>query len=274
METGIYCIENMINNKKYIGKSVNINKRWNAHKRELNNNIHKNDHLRKAWCKYGKENFKLWIIENCEENILLEKEIYWIKKYETNNSKFGYNMTKGGDGSSGRVTSEETKIKLRESHKGLGKGRHLSEETKNKLREINKGENNPNFGKHPSEETKTRISNSNKGKTRLEETKEKMSKNHWDTSGENNPFFGKHHSEETKKNMSKNHPNRTGENNPKAILKESDVLDILDLFFIKKFTKKEISDKYSKKCSSKNINHILKGETWKHIYNMFMEKGG
>ena len=38
-KTGIYCIENTINHKKYIGQSIDIYSRWSKHKSELNNNI-------------------------------------------------------------------------------------------------------------------------------------------------------------------------------------------------------------------------------------------
>lgn len=51
-----------------------------------------------AMNKYGVENF---IVEELEyvkdENILSEREVYWIKELETYGSK-GYNATKGGDG--------------------------------------------------------------------------------------------------------------------------------------------------------------------------------
>jgi predicted GIY-YIG superfamily endonuclease len=34
---GIYCIENLVNSKKYIGQSKDINRRWKEHKNQLNN---------------------------------------------------------------------------------------------------------------------------------------------------------------------------------------------------------------------------------------------
>ena len=46
-QSGIYCIENLISGKKYIGQSVNIQNRWNHHICELNKGIHYNDHLQK-----------------------------------------------------------------------------------------------------------------------------------------------------------------------------------------------------------------------------------
>ena len=40
-DIGIYCIENKINNKKYIGQSIHIHRRWSEHKYELNINLGK-----------------------------------------------------------------------------------------------------------------------------------------------------------------------------------------------------------------------------------------
>lgn len=57
MTCGIYCIRNKINNNKYIGQSVNIEKRFETHKHFLNKNSHHNRHLRRAWDKYGEHSF-------------------------------------------------------------------------------------------------------------------------------------------------------------------------------------------------------------------------
>ena len=76
--TGIYKIENLVNEKVYIGQAVNISRRWNEHKFHLKNNNHFNKHLQNAWNKYGEKNFKFEPIEECLEIELDEKEIYWI----------------------------------------------------------------------------------------------------------------------------------------------------------------------------------------------------
>lgn len=48
--------------------------------------------------KYGIENFIIEELEQVkDENLLSEREIYWIKELETYGSK-GYNASKGGDG--------------------------------------------------------------------------------------------------------------------------------------------------------------------------------
>lgn len=93
---GIYAIKNKVNNKMYIGKSVNINDRLKRHKKEIKLKIHKNKHLQSAWYFYGEDNFEILILERCKKDLLNQKEIFWIEFYDSFNN--GYNKTKGGDG--------------------------------------------------------------------------------------------------------------------------------------------------------------------------------
>lgn len=102
---GIYRIENLINHKNYIGQSVDIYDRWAEHKWELNNGKHNNQHLLSSWRKYGADNFEFTIIEQCDENELNEREIYWIEYYDSYLN--GYNQTKGGDGCFGKIWTEK-----------------------------------------------------------------------------------------------------------------------------------------------------------------------
>lgn len=95
---GIYKIENKVNGKVYIGQSVNIEKRWNAHRCELLRNAHYNEHLQRSWNKYGEDKFDFILIEECEETELNDKEIYWIDYYRSCEEQFGYNSQIGGAG--------------------------------------------------------------------------------------------------------------------------------------------------------------------------------
>lgn len=99
-------IKNINNNKVYIGQSVNIENRWMHHKSELNNNKHINDYLQNAWNKYGQDSFCFIVIEECLEDELNDKEIYYINKYDSMNN--GYNLCAGGNGIRGyKHTAEE-----------------------------------------------------------------------------------------------------------------------------------------------------------------------
>lgn len=92
MTCGIYKITNKINNKSYIGQSVFIEERWKEHKENAWDKI---SPLYEDMRKYGIKNFSFNIIEECDTDLLNEKEKYWISFY--NSYLNGYNKTKGGD---------------------------------------------------------------------------------------------------------------------------------------------------------------------------------
>lgn len=97
---GIYKITNLVNNKIYIGKSKNIEKRWKQH---IDEAYHGSQRLLcKAIRKYKECNFSFQIIESIPiekyDKISSSREIYWIAYYDS--YKQGYNMTPGGDGGS------------------------------------------------------------------------------------------------------------------------------------------------------------------------------
>lgn len=93
---GIYSITNLVNNKMYIGQSKYIYQRWKRHRTFLNLSKGINPHLQNAWNKYGEENFKFSILEECNKECLNEREIYFIKHFDTNNADKGYNIMGGG----------------------------------------------------------------------------------------------------------------------------------------------------------------------------------
>jgi group I intron endonuclease len=77
-DSGIYQITNTINGKRYIGSSVDFQKRWTLHARRLDKNIHHCHHLQAAWNKYGADCFEFAIIERCEKCELLTREQYYL----------------------------------------------------------------------------------------------------------------------------------------------------------------------------------------------------
>lgn len=96
-QSGIYCIENTVNKKKYMGMSRDIKRRWSEHKTELNSHTHVNQYLQSAWDKYGKSKFIFYIIELCSEENLSERECYYIQYYNSLSHENGYNLTTGGE---------------------------------------------------------------------------------------------------------------------------------------------------------------------------------
>ena len=94
---GIYKITNNINNKIYIGQSINIKRRWYDHKYKAfdESDISYNSALHSAMRKYGVENFSFEVIEECSEEELDNKERYWIQK-SNSICPNGYNILSGG----------------------------------------------------------------------------------------------------------------------------------------------------------------------------------
>ena len=109
---GIYKIVNP-SNKIYIGQSVDIEKRWARYKIILCQNQTK---LKNSLKKYGFDNHKFSILEECETERLNERERYWQDFY--NSLEFGLNCklteTKDRNG----LLSNETRSKISESLKG------------------------------------------------------------------------------------------------------------------------------------------------------------
>lgn len=91
-DCGIYEIVNTVNYKKYIGSSKNLYKRKWEHQKRLKTNRHSNQHLQSAYNKYGKGSFEFKTILICRKEDLLFYEDSIIKAYQSNDSRFGYNM--------------------------------------------------------------------------------------------------------------------------------------------------------------------------------------
>lgn len=225
---GVYLILNIINNKKYIGSSINIEHRKYEHFLKLKNNIHNNRYLQRAFNKYGEENFKFIIIELVEnKDKLLEREQYWMDLYKVSEKEFGYNLVINAGNNLGLKFSQEARLKLSQSHKGLCAG-----------------EKHPLYGKHHSEKTKDKMKISNGGK--------------------NNGFYGKKHTEESKQKMSKSSQGKNlGEKNPSVKLTEQKVKEIKLLLKEENFTQKQIADMFN--VGKTVINYIKKGKTWSYV---------
>lgn len=145
MRSGIYMIENTVSGMRYIGQSDNISKRWAQHRSDLRGNRHDNDHLQKAFNKYGEGAFVFRVLEEVPVKDLDAAEIRWIECYDT--YKNGYNMTKGGEATRGLTPWNKGKPRSERIRK------ILSESAKKRT-----GEKNPFFNKKHTAETKQKIS--------------------------------------------------------------------------------------------------------------------
>jgi len=206
MNGGIYQIINLINGKRYVGSSVNLEKRRGTHWYLLRKGIHYNKHLQAAWNKYGENAFEFQVIGKCpaERLIELEQEVmdHLRPKYNMGKvaaSRLGQKATnetrlKISSSLTGRVPSKETKRKISKSNLG-----HItSEETRRKIGIAGKG-NTYTLGYKHSKETRRNMSEAKKGNTyrhgkkHSNEARRKMSRNR----------LGLRPSEEGRRNMSK-----------------------------------------------------------------------
>lgn len=107
---GVYEIRNKINNKVYIGQTtrtfneryrgqgVGVERVYYSHLAYKKTGVNCNEHLVKSIEKYGFDNFEVdeeFDIAYSKQD-LDNKEIYWIKYYNSTDFRYGYNHQEGG----------------------------------------------------------------------------------------------------------------------------------------------------------------------------------
>ena len=207
----IYKITNDITNKSYIGQtSQTIEDRFKEH---LKNSRYYNYHLYNSMNKYGIEHFSIEQIEECHDELLNEREQYWINYYDT--FYYGYNETKGGEGRkkydykqiaekylelqnekdtaiffncSVDTVQKACRTNNIEIKKGLPQSYWASEKGQKRKKQLKENIEKNFKGKKLSEEHKKKISKAKKGKY----------------TGELSPSYGKKHSDKARERMSHN----------------------------------------------------------------------
>lgn len=151
-KSGIYKITNTVNNKCYIGSTIDIIRRWKLHKTQLKHNRHHSILLQRSYTKHGIDSFKYSVILYCsvEDLIIYEQKIIDLYKPE-------YNICSIAGSLLGIKRSEETKQKMSVANKG----KIRTEEQKKRMSEASKG-NKHHLGHRHSEETKQKMSESHK----------------------------------------------------------------------------------------------------------------
>lgn len=175
MKAGIYEIVNTINQKRYIGSSVNLYRRWQKHAWELNRKEHRNKHMQAAWSHYGSGAFKFRTILICARKHLIDYEQRCL-----DGLKPEYNVAPtAGAAPYGMVVSEATRAKISANRIG----HKVSAETRQKISAACLGY------KH-TDDAKVKIAAAVRGRIASLETRAKMS------------FNAKNRSEETRKKLS------------------------------------------------------------------------
>lgn len=178
----MYKITNQVNNKVYIGQTIDVNGRWSAHKSKakVEGPV---QYISRAIAKYGVENFVFEIIATCRtQEDADEIESALIFQYDSRNKQFGYNVKPGGNVA---PHAEETKEKIRQAtirqiaERGHpAAGRIVSQETRELQRKI-RLENPIEY----TEEVRKNMSEAHIGIKDFKETKAKKSesaKEAWD----------------------------------------------------------------------------------------------
>lgn len=137
----IYKVTNKVNQKVYIGQtSRSVERRWREHCHDSNS--HKESryfsHFHSAIRKYSPESFVVDIIEECNNDLLDERESFWIMYYKSNDKNNGYNLTNGGALCFQKVPERE--------------------ETRLKKSSVQTGVNNSFYGKHHTRSHRLNIS--------------------------------------------------------------------------------------------------------------------
>ena len=122
----LYLIRDLLNEKVYVGQTVNPSRRWNDHRWQAKRK--QVQYIHRAMAKYGIENFTYEVIaQSLTQEDADETEIQLIKQYDSMNKNKGYNIAKGGNHSwnlglpkelnplTGIPRSEKTKQKMSNS---------------------------------------------------------------------------------------------------------------------------------------------------------------
>lgn len=195
----VYHVRHAPSRKAYVGKTSGrgspiyvASRRFAAHIRDASSASELAFH--RAIRKYGHNTFTLTLVGVYTTEIeAFAAEIRAIKKFRTfindPNSR-GYNMTRGGEGVSGKILSPESRAKIAAKMRG----RKLSPEQRKRM-------NAGRLGKPLSEERKAKIGLANKGRRHTAETREKIS-----AAGKGRPMSEKTRDALLKANIGRKHP--------------------------------------------------------------------
>lgn len=194
----IYQIKCIINDKVYIGSSIDLKNRWKCHRHHLRAGTHHSITLQLAWKTYGESKFIISTLESCSVQEQYAREKHWIDKMQAASIEHGFNICPNPKTREGLPHTAETKAKISLSNKGKKKtaehirriveknrGRVVSDETRQKLSEAAKGRKwtdeqrasvrGMRVGWHHSETTRQAIREKAIGRSPSESTRKKLS---------------------------------------------------------------------------------------------------
>ena len=210
---GIYGFHDTINNKWYVGQSLDVERRIKQHYKNISlDDVNSFDYFLH---KVGIENFEVKILKKCTQEELNDNEKYYVELYDAYNN--GYNRTAGGQqwAKHYKITeahrealkkswTEERRAKAKITQSKLQKEFYQTE--RGKL--MAKKHGDQIRGTKASEEAKRKMSESRKGHLTSEETKQKISIAN----------KGRKHNEVSRKHMSDAHLGKSPGNKGKKFV--------------------------------------------------------
>lgn len=135
---GIYTITNQLDGKMYVGKSIDVHARMQAHRNRLRYQNHPNVYLQAAYNKHGADAFSYELLEEWDIDVIFSMENYWVNLLNTTNDKYGYNICPTSP--TGRSkNSPETRAKISKNRKG----KLATDESKKRMSDAHLGKSNP-----------------------------------------------------------------------------------------------------------------------------------
>lgn len=221
----IYKIRNVVNQKFYVGSTINMKERTRTHRNKLRAGKHHTPHLQAAWNKYGEECFVFEVVEEVNSvEELQPAEDRWLEQYVGQLDCYNVGLRSGAPWRGtpkeahpmfGKPRAEDTTKAISEAVKRRYKdldytprtGKCHTEATKVAISaKVQAALAEGRSGKFiPSEETRKRMSqalkgNQNaKGHIRTEEHRRKLA----EANKGNQNWLGKRHTDESKAKMSK-----------------------------------------------------------------------
>lgn len=114
----IYKITNKLNNRCYIGQTVDYFRRLNEYKNRKYKKSSKYRIIQEIQT-VGIDNFKFRILKKCSPDELDYYEMYYINKFKSYDEKYGYNSMHKNKSTNKLNMNDYTKLKMKESHIGL-----------------------------------------------------------------------------------------------------------------------------------------------------------
>jgi group I intron endonuclease len=163
--SGVYEIYNTVNGNRYIGSAVNISNRWETHRSLLRHNKHENNHIQRAFNKYGESAFNFRVIEECNPEKLIAVEQRYIDALRPE-----YNISPTAGNCLGVKHTQKTKANMSAAQMG-----HKNNLGVKRTPEARENISRAHIGKKHSPETIEKMKVARLGKKLSPETKAKIS---------------------------------------------------------------------------------------------------